>query len=310
MRREISFVKNVCGLVIGFAFLTVTLGGCAHRAVGTSVGARPKAEGLKEVKAEKPVALRLKAEVGRIEKVDYYHHLLSRSFEEGQVRHQKEESVEFTSQADTLKVDSSGEFTQVITILHKDGSVDLHGFALPEPGEKLEITANGSGKILKASGYPLDSIFYVPPISLPKDPVNVGDTWTLQANWSSLEDGVPFHLDMASILKGLWTCGKDTCAEIEVSGGVTLQPPANQVMGFKSIWRGKIYFAINAGTVVWSRTDSEETFAAEKVYRKVDSCLEAALSEPADIRLPGVAKPACEPLPPAPGTELIKPVSL
>jgi hypothetical protein len=127
----------------------------------------------------------------------------------------------------------------------------------------------------------------------------------MQAGWQSLEEGIPFRLDMVSILRGFWRCGTDTCAEIEVSGGVGIEPPAPPMLTFKSEWKGKIYFAIDAGTVVWSRTDSEESFTAENVYRKVDGCLEAALSEPSEIRLPGVAKPACEARTPAPGTEVV-----
>lgn len=302
MRLSSGLSKGVSLLVTCVPLLTA----CAHGGAADAVGARPKAEGLTEVKVEKPVELRLKAAVGRTEKVDYFHRLTSKSFESGQLRHQKEESVEFASQAETLKVEPDGKFTQVITIPRKDGTVDLHGFALPEPGEKLEITADSRSRILKAGDYPKTSIFYVPPVSIPEGPVAVGDTWSMQSSWQSLEEGIPFQLDMVSILKGFWSCGTDTCAEIEISGGVGIQPPTNQVISFKSEWKGKVYFAVGAGTVVWSRTDSEEMFAADNVYRKVETCLESALAEPAEIRLPGVAKPACEPLPPGPGTELAK----
>uniref|UniRef100_A0A183CTR2 Big_5 domain-containing protein n=1 Tax=Globodera pallida TaxID=36090 RepID=A0A183CTR2_GLOPA len=153
--------------------------------------------------------------------------------------------------------------------------------------EKLEVTANSRGQILKSGEYPTNSIFYVPPISLPEGPVNVGDTWTMQASWLSLEEMVPFQIDMVSILKNVWTCGDDRCAEVEVSAQVDVQGPVNQNMAFRSVWQGKMYFALNAGTVVWSRVDSEESLTTAN----------------------GLSKPACEALPPSKDTVTLAPTA-
>jgi hypothetical protein len=54
-------------------------------------------------------------------------------------------------------------------------------------------------------------------------------------------------------------------------------------------------FAINEGTVAWSRVNSEELFAYDKVYRTVGSCLEAALREPVKSSVVTAdAKPTCQ----------------
>jgi hypothetical protein len=296
---EVVPLKKTIGVfkIIKQVLFTTLVAGCAHGGSKVqTVLVRPPANDLKEVKLLAPVDLKLKAKVGRTEIVDYYHRMISQSFEDGRVRSQKEESVEFATKAETLSTETDGRFVQVLSIPHKDGAVDLHAFALPDIGENLEIEADAKGHILRAAGYPRNSMFYVPPISLPAGPVVVGDTWAFQANWIGLEDGVPFKLDMVSILRGFWSCGVDTCAEIEISGAVGIEALKSQLIDFKSTWRGKIYFAIDSGTVVWSRTDSEELFATENVYRKVNSCLEGALGEPPEIRLPGIAKPSCESL--------------
>ena len=278
--------------------------GCAHTKSRADKGLeamRPEAEGLVAVKVVEPVTLRLKAELGRTEKVSYTHRASSNSYEDNQLRHKKEESLDFISQAETLKAetpDANGvaKFTQSLSVLKKDGNADLHDFAMPDLGEKLEVTADSTGKIFKSGDYPSNSIFYVAPMSLPERPVSIGDTWTMQASWLSLDDMVPYQLDMVSILKGFWACGDDTCAEIEISGLVTFQGELAKTLQFHSQWQGRTYFAMKAGTVIWSRVDSEERLVAEKVRRDVFSCLEAVLIEPTASALHGLKGARCAPI--------------
>lgn len=291
MELHLEIQKTVLFVASCFA-----LASCAHTQKPSEPLALPTArvEGLAEAKVSGAVLLRLKADPRRLEKVSYYHRSRSTSFEDVEVRHQKEESVEFTSQAETLKVDDKAErFTQVISIAKKDGSANLHDFAMPELGEKLEITADTRGRVFRAGDYPTNSIFYVPPISLPDSVVAVGETWAMQASWLSLDEMVPYQLDMASILKRIWKCGAHQCAEIEISGEVTLQGPLVNVMAFKSLWKGFMLFDIDAGTVAWSRVDSEEQFMSGNVRRSVTSCLEATLVDPTELKLTKKSGPPC-----------------
>lgn len=284
----------------------VLAAGCASKSVSSGSGARPefrpKSDNLEAVKLTEPVLLRLKAQLGRTEKVAYAHRSISKSYEENQLRHEKEEKLNFVSQAETLRVDPPDarnvqRFSQVLSIVKKDGNADLHDFAMPDLGEKLEVTADSTGTIFKSGDYPANSVFFVAPMSLPEKPVSIGDTWTMQASWLSLEEMVPYQLDMVSILKGFWKCGSDTCAEIEISGDVGFQGPLSKTLQFKSSWHGRIYFAMTAGTVLWSRVDSDERLVADRIRRDVDSCLEATLIEPAEMRIAGLASASCEPVP-------------
>ena len=256
----------------------------------------PGAKGeLPLVKMEGPVTLRLKAAPKSSETVEYYHVSASRAFEGKELRHEKTETLTFTAQAETTKSEAD-RFTQAITVTKKDGTVGLHDFAMPELGERLEVVSDSRGKILKAGDWPNNSIFYVSPVSLPEQAVEVGDTWTMQSSWLSLEDMVPYELDMVSILKGFVKCGNDTCADIEVNGNVGMQGTLQQQLVFRSEWRGRLLFAVNSGTVAWSRVNSEEMFAYDKVYRTVGSCLEAALREPGSSSVLASAdvKPGCQ----------------
>lgn len=288
------------------------LSACAHKSVTVQRAVlRPNAEGLLPAKVTEPVLLRLKAEMGRNEQVAYSHRAVSNSYEDQQLRHHKEDALDFVSQAETLKVEptdtrSVQRFTQALSVLKKEGNADLHDFAMPELGERLEVTADSLGQIYKSGDYPANSIFFVSPMSLPEKPVSVGDTWTMQTSWLSLDEMVPYQLDMVSILKGFWTCGTDVCAEIEISGDVGFQGPLSQTLQFKSTWQGRIYFAMKAGTVAWSRVDSEERLLADKIRRDVDSCLEAVLIEPAAVKLPGLHGNRCEPVA-KPDTQLAVP---
>lgn len=275
------------------AALVVTVG-CASNAPKSSDPLPPGAKGeLPSVKMAGPVELRLKAQPKTAETVEYFHVSSSRAFEGKELRHEKTETLTFTAQAETTKVDG-GRFSQTITVTKKDGAIGLHDFAMPEMGERLELVTDSRGKILKAGDWPSNSIFYVSPISLPENAVEVGDTWTMQSSWLSLQDMVPYELDMVSILKGFVKCGDDTCADIEVNGNVSMQGALQKTLVFRSEWRGRLLFAVNAGTVTWSRVNSEELFAYDKVYRSVGSCLEAALRDPGKVSvIARDAKPTC-----------------
>jgi hypothetical protein len=259
---------------------------------GSTSGGEPVDE---ESKFQGTVELKLKPNQTNVEKINYTHRSRSTSFEDIEVRHQKEEALEFISSTSVAKVDGD-RFTQLISIDKKTGTGNLHDFAMPEVGERLELTSDSRGRILRAGDYPANSIFFVPPISLPDGAVAVGDTWALTAQWLSLEEMVPYQLEMASILKNVKPCGTHKCAEIEISGEVTLQGPLVQMMSFKSLWKGFLSFDVDSGTVLWSRVDSEEQFMSGNVRRSVNSCLEAALIEPAVLKPQTRTTKPCETL--------------
>ncbi|MCM2282208.1 MAG: hypothetical protein NDI61_10215, partial [Bdellovibrionaceae bacterium] len=250
-------------------------------------------ESLPAVTVEDAVELQLGAGGSRTETLKHVSRTVSKSYERGRLRDQQENSVEFETQSD-IHPRSDGVVEQSVRTLEKKGNIDLRLLAFPEPGETLDLRLTKDGRVLRAGRYSKESVFFVPPISLPSEPVRVGDTWVLVAEWTGFEENTPFQLEMVSVLKGFVACGQDQCADVELSGEVKLPFEIRQLVGFDSEWRGRLLFSRQSGSLVWSRLDSVETMRAEGVFRRVHSCLESVLVAPEASRASSIAGPTCE----------------
>jgi hypothetical protein len=270
---------------------TLLLSACAHEG-GSSVP--DIGSNWQEAKVSGPVTLRLKGEAGRVEKSQYTYHSLSESFEDGVLRTQKDESAEFLAQTETLGIDAAHDgIQQSVVTSNKVGGLNLSDFAMPEVGERLDMVTSGVGKILQVRGHQANTLYYVPTISLPDDAVEIGDTWTFETSWLT-PNQVPLHMEMVTILKGYWACGKnDQCADLDMSGEVTIEGDPTHNLGFQSHWTGRLLFARQQGSVIWSRVNSEETWQTDNVARNVRSCLETSMIQPADYQVAGAAKNKC-----------------
>jgi hypothetical protein len=272
--------------------VTIITLGFAHMACSSAE--KKPVHNLPQTSMSGPVDLKIGAKQGAHEAVRYRSSSVSESFEEGAIRLRQESGVEFVARFETLKADDA-KVLQVVTTADKEGETDLRTMAMPEVGERLELGMTRKGQILLAGGYPQKSIFFVPQVSLPDDKVQVGDTWDMQAEWVTLDEGVPFAMDMVSILKGFVKCGNETCADVEMSGEVRLQ--GSIPVGFKNEWTGRMLFAVGSGTTVWSHVVSREDYAAEAVQRVVTTCLETVMEEPAALKpsIPQVCKSTVKP---------------
>ncbi len=268
-------------LVLSMVVVGLFASGCSHSALKTKAEVnRMQWSEFKNAKVSGPIELKLKASAGQVEKTKFNSASTTEVFENKSLTNTKEESVDFMAKAEVTQVNASGEFTARLTTSQKDGVIDLHDFAMPEVGEELMMTFNSQAKILKAGNFAPNSLYFVPPISLPSEKVSVGDTWTMTSHWIT-EQGVPLSLKLLSILKGFIVCGeKDICADIELSGEVTIDSNLGGV-SFESIWVGRIFFATERGSILWSLVESHEAWDADKVHREVRSCLESTLVEPA-----------------------------
>jgi hypothetical protein len=284
-------IKNSLLFVLYMAL--ALLSACAHS---------PKDE---TIDVQGPFQLVLSNEEGRKEKVRYLSRTEARNFEDGQIVHQQDTETAFTVNTEILKIEAGAEsdpeqerVVARITTSDKSGLMDLESLALPEPDESLLLTQTRRGTVVQAGRYPRGTVFYIPPVSLPDGPVEVGDTWVLQSEWVGIDTNVPFMLDLVSILKRFVPCGSDECAEIEISGEVRIQGSPNAslaALNFKSLTQGTVLFARKSGTVVWSRIDSLETLAADNVNRRIHSCLESVLVEPNALKPAQAQEPRCDP---------------
>jgi hypothetical protein len=237
---------------------------------------KPDYEPAEEVDITYPVSLKLHA-TPRTDVVAYHSSTYSRTFEEGILRHEKTEEMDFEVQSKYIGAEpKSGYVKMTTTTLKKDGPMDLHEMAFPDVGEELEMEFTELGVVKKASGYPANSIFFVPPVPYPEKPVQKGDTWTMSAQWVGIKNSLPLRLDLTSILKRFVKYKSETCADIEVSGevrfveGVLPQAPA-----FQSELTGHFYVSVLSGSVLWQNLQSDEQLKMPPVEVKVRSILTA-----------------------------------
>lgn len=225
-----------------------------------------------------PNRIELKGQMGQVDVTRYYSHSYIEDYEGSQKIRQRDEIVDFKVKEEVTQFDPVKDRMTVMTeTIFKDGTVDLHDLAFPEKGEQIEFVLSRSGDVFKAGEYPPDSIFFVPPVPLPKETVSVGDTWTLDRAWVGMKNGVPLGVHLVIIFKDLTFCGKERCADLEVSGNV-------EVIGLKSkknqftskIW-GRMLMSLDRGNVLWSEMRSRELMNVPDAHTEVLSCMTATL---------------------------------
>ena len=264
---------------ISAAFLVVS---CLYPLLGCSVLDTVKgSKSLKPLQLNKPMRIELKPMLGNHEVSRYFSKSHVNTFVDTELTREKEESVEFVVESKTHKISPDGNtIDQVIRLLHKDGPVDLRTLGFPEDGEELNFSLTKSATVLKAGTYPKTSIFYVPPLSLPNDPVSVGETWNLEKNWISSGNGIPLELKLVSTLKAWVKCGDDTCADIEVSGEVSMMGIKKNQLKFESEIAGRILFSIERGVLVWSMLKNKERLTTLTSMMTVTGCMVSRLEKP------------------------------
>jgi hypothetical protein len=167
-----------------------------------------------------------------------------------------------------------------VSVVHKDGLVDLHSLGFPEVNEELFFRFATDGRVLKAGDYSATSVFYVPPLSLPPRAVTVGESWELNHAWVSKENGIPLGLEIVTILKQVVQCGSDLCADLEISGSVKIDAPTSKDLDFISDVRGRMLFSIDRGVIVWSLVNNRERLTTKESVLKVKGCMVARLNSP------------------------------
>jgi hypothetical protein len=246
---------------------------------------------------DKPIALKVKGTPGEIEIMKFHSHTISKRFEQSQIRHEKEEIVDFTLKTEVKDYDEkTGITTFYIEALEKDGYIDLHDLAFPEVGETMVYALTANANVVSAGNYPTDSIFYVPPVSLPKRKVKVGETWTMSHVWRSSQNGMMLSLDLLTIFKQAYHCGgEDICAELELSGEVILPSMMASRQELKSTLAGRMLVSTKTGSIIWSYMYNDERFIIGDVVIDVKSCLEGRLEKPAHRSWPHQNTKPCTP---------------
>jgi hypothetical protein len=237
-----------------------------------------------------PVTIVIKGGPGQQDITRYYSRSHITGYEGAQKVREKDEIVEFRVSEKVTRIDANKNLITVkAATISKDGTVDLHDLAFPEAGEEIEYTFTRQGEVVRAGDYPLDSVFYIPPVPLPKGPVEIGDTWTMDHGWVGMNSGIPLGVHLVSILKGIQSCGPGRCADIEVSGHVEVAGMTKKGTEFKSTIWGRMIVAVERGTVLWSEIRSREKMTLPDSRTEIQSCMVGALETPKEwsLKVPG-----------------------
>lgn len=249
--------------------------------------------GLKVAQVASPVELKIRGDVGQKETTTYFSKVKESELEDGQLLKAREEESLFRVESLLTKVSKdSDQFHFVQKTVEKSGPSQLHDFALPELGEELEVVLNSQAKVQKAGTFPSNSIFFIPPVALPSGPVSKGDTWVLNHSWVSLKNAVPLQMEIVTILKDFYICKEsDVCADLEVSGQVSMPVTVQEKLKFTSEIKGRLLLSTKTGSILWSQIRSQENLIIENNQILSESCLVSSLS---DVLKGGIKDNKCE----------------
>lgn len=238
---------------------------------------------LKTIDIKEPITLRLQGKPGQTDLTEYHSHTQILASESGQPVKEKDEVVDFVVEEKVEKVEANGELLISASTIKKDGSVPLHDMAFPELGEKITYLFSPEGKVLRAGEFPRQSIYYIPPVPLPPEPVSPGDTWDMSHSWISLNTGLPMVIHVVAIFKRVVECGPygGRCVDLELSGASEVLGAAPMPgSGFASEFWGRMLFSLDRGSVIWSEMRNREKMTAPQGQVDVLSCMSSTLLGP------------------------------
>lgn len=265
---------------VGFIFFSLLPIGCASAFKGSIQGT---VKGAVRLELKNPTRVSYGAYRSLSRTQEY-----STEGDQSQIVRDRNESVDFIIRTEPVvnplvmsrPVPVSDPVVLVLTTTDKSGSQNLNDYGFPELKESIEFHYTPGGQVLKAGEYSETSLFFIPPLPLPSEPVEVGDTWELKHQWISSSGGL-LELTAIGIFKGLQGCGSeagpqgesDTCADIEISGSVSPVGLDNELVQVHSKLTGRILFAINRGEVVSSQMSSQEQVILPQMKLHSQSCM-------------------------------------
>ncbi len=193
--------------------------------------------------------------------------------DKGKVTKKYTSQVKFEIDRTTINVNDKGDIQFRTVTKNKSGDIDLKDMAYPEPGQELFEMIDKFGKPLVVKDIPIGSIFYIPRVTLPKNAVHVGDSWSFKGRWVALDTGLPFELRIDSKLKAWSDCDGLACAIITFTGEVLLPEDFPLKSTLKSKIKGTFHYSPVSYEVLWGESFSEEEFYIEPIQKliKVDS---------------------------------------
>lgn len=198
-----------------------------------------------------------------------------------ELKEDKLEEAFFKLNRTAMDVDANQKIQYKHWVSHLKGKVDLTSMGFPPQGRALFSIVDKHAEVMAVKDVPMETIFYVPRVPLPKKEVQVGDSWAFEKQWRSLKTGWPFTVKLIVTLKGWYSCGGLNCAHIVYAGKVLL-PDSNPISGgsLKSNLIGEFVYAPVGDQFLWSASKNEEVFVHNGKKVIVDSCVTSYQVQP------------------------------
>ncbi len=225
-----------------------------------------------EVELNKEVTLQFRPKLNRKEHFRYLSESRTKTMEDGALRHQRDQVVDFelVQVAKTLD-EKKKTFKYLETTVKKDGLVPLEVFGLPDIGEAFERVYDWRGNILSAGNFPKDSFYMVPYMVFPEGKVKPGSTWDYTTTWKMGE--TPFKLESKFKLERVYRCKKNhECVEIDIEAKV-IPRLKDKTAKYDVFHKGKILFDLTRSSVLWGHFQATESIDSEKLVQDVKSCV-------------------------------------
>lgn len=189
--------------------------------------------------------------------------------DKGQTTRAYSEFADFKIQRHTLHVSENGEMQFRVTTSDKKGNMSLNDMSFPEPNETLLEVIDQFGTPVVVKDHPMGSVFYLPRVSLPRNKVKEGDTWSYRGRWISKETGWPFEIEINSKLLAWADCEGTLCAVIEFNAGIILPEDFPLRSEIKSRIKGRMHYSPHSFEVLWGESHSEEVFSISELEKEI-----------------------------------------
>jgi hypothetical protein len=247
------------------------------------------------VDSEGRAKLSLVPQKNKSEITQYSSRGITRIYKGETLERKTKEDVDFEVEQKVISVDPvKKHILYEIKTIGKKGEGDLHEFAVPELNEVIQMTLDSQANVISAGKYEPTSVFYVPPVSLPKEAVAVDESWVMKKQWITMTNQLPLEIEIVSILKDIFSCQSGKCAKIEISGEVTILGADPKVVKLESLVRGYMIFSLDLGTIIWSHVLNDQNLITKEFRAKSQSCLVSYVSQPEWTKLKGQVNPYCK----------------
>lgn len=198
----------------------------------------------------------------------------------------KLERGEFRVHRESVLVNDKDQSHFRYWVTDKRGDVDLLDLALPPVGKSLIEVVDKDANVIAVKGFPEETLFYIPRISLPGKKVKPGDKWDFNGRWRGLETGWPFAISVTSTLIAWVKCGTAKCAHIKYSGRVSLPKDSPIKEGnLESQLKGEIVYAPIGHQFLWTSSSSKELFNTPSKKIVVSSCTTSFQETPSPLNI-------------------------